>query len=504
MTSFSASHPRQEAATLPLAVGIIVALTILRIVGLHTTVVDLFFDEAQYWSWSRDLQLGYFSKPPLLAWIIAGASALCGDGEVCVRLPSPLMHCATSLVVFAIGQELYGHRTAFWSSLLCAFGTGTAFSARIISTDVPLLLCWALALLAYVKLLRAPRYHWALLLGAALGLGVLAKYAMLYFVLGVAAAAWLTHDGRAVLRQPPVWLALAVAAAIIAPHVWWNIAHDFVTIRHTSDLAIEGHKLNALRIFSFLGSQFFVFGPIVFGVLLYALARWRSLPNEDRLMIAFAAPPLAIMCGLSFFNQVNANWAAVSFVSAAVLAAAILVRHQARAWLIASIVIGLIAQGALLAADAHATELKLGTRSFSNPYIRTLGWRAYGEGAGQMARRVGAPTIAADTRSDVSALLYYWRDQPEQIRAWRTTGSLRFDLSASLSDPAREPILFVTECPLVDRIAPFFDKIEPVGYFDVTTGATTIRRYFGFLVQSARRPIETLRRCVTADPSSSR
>ena len=61
--------------------------------------------------------------------------------------------------------------------------TGLSFSARIISTDVPLLLLWAVALLAYVKLLRGPDYRWATVLGLALGFGMLAKYAMVYFVL---------------------------------------------------------------------------------------------------------------------------------------------------------------------------------------------------------------------------------------------------------------------------------------------------------------------------------
>ena len=42
----------------------------LRLFALYFAKTDLFFDEAQYWLWSRDLAFGYFSKPPLIAWLI--------------------------------------------------------------------------------------------------------------------------------------------------------------------------------------------------------------------------------------------------------------------------------------------------------------------------------------------------------------------------------------------------------------------------------------------------
>ena len=49
------------------------------------------------------------------------------------------------------------------------------FSARIISTDVPLMFCWALALLFYLKLLGTSRLGWGIMFGLAFGLGLLAE-----------------------------------------------------------------------------------------------------------------------------------------------------------------------------------------------------------------------------------------------------------------------------------------------------------------------------------------
>ncbi len=87
--------------------------------------------------------------------MIAGAEAVCGSAEACIRAPAPVFYLGTCLVTYAIAKTLYDEATAFWAALLLAFTAGVAFSSRIISTDVPLLFFWALALLAYVKLCRA-------------------------------------------------------------------------------------------------------------------------------------------------------------------------------------------------------------------------------------------------------------------------------------------------------------------------------------------------------------
>ena len=128
------------------------ALTLFRLATLAFSQTELFFDEAQYWFWSRELAFGYYSKPPLIAWIIRGATELCGQGEACIRAPSALIHAATATMVFATARQLYDARTGFWSGLVYATLPGVSLSSSLISTDVPLLFFVALSLLAVVKL----------------------------------------------------------------------------------------------------------------------------------------------------------------------------------------------------------------------------------------------------------------------------------------------------------------------------------------------------------------
>ena len=57
-------------------VAVVGALTLIRILVLGFSFIDLGPDEAQYWSWSRHLAFGYFTKPPLIAWLIAGTTSV--------------------------------------------------------------------------------------------------------------------------------------------------------------------------------------------------------------------------------------------------------------------------------------------------------------------------------------------------------------------------------------------------------------------------------------------
>ena len=482
------------APSLALALGILAIVTVVRLIGLRFSVVDLYIDEAQYWAWSRELAFGYFSKPPLLAWLIAASEDLCGASEACIRAPMPILYLGTSVLVYAIARELYCGRAAFFAALSLGLATGVAFSARIASTDVPLLFFWALALLAYVKLVRAPSWRWAVVLGVAIGLGLLAKYAMIYFPIGIALAACLDRDARRLLRTPQLWVALAIAALLIAPNVSWNAVNGFVTLRHTSEnIKGDGVHFDIVRALMFLGEQFAVFGPILFAVLIVAMVRIASpaVERPDRLMLAFAIPPLALVTVAGVVTQTHANWAVPTFVSGTVVAVAILVRYQARTWLGVSLACGVVVQAALLAGDAVAPQVHLPLLANGDVYHRTIGWRVLGEAAGALARRAGARSIVGDDRNAVASLFYYWRDQPEPIFAWRVESAAdnTFDLMHPFTAAAPQPVLYVSECPSTQGLGEAFDTIEPLGRLDLPTGPTTKRYYFAFRLDGIHGPI---------------
>lgn len=64
---------------------LVVSLSIYRAVMLYTINPDLYVDEAYYWVWSQQFDWGYYSKPPMVAWIISIATSLFGDGSLIIK-----------------------------------------------------------------------------------------------------------------------------------------------------------------------------------------------------------------------------------------------------------------------------------------------------------------------------------------------------------------------------------------------------------------------------------
>ena len=96
------------------------ALLALRLVAVYAAKTDLVLDEAQYWTWSRELAFGYFSKPPMIAWVIGAASKLCGDSATCIRSASPVLYTLAAFMIYLTERALYGPRVGFWSAIVFA------------------------------------------------------------------------------------------------------------------------------------------------------------------------------------------------------------------------------------------------------------------------------------------------------------------------------------------------------------------------------------------------
>jgi 4-amino-4-deoxy-L-arabinose transferase-like glycosyltransferase len=432
-----------------LLAGLVVLLCV-RLVALQFNATDLFFDEAQYWAWSEEAAFGYYSKPPLIAWIIRAATEACGASEPCVRLPSPLIHTATALAVFALGRRLYDTRIGALSGLAFATLPGVSLSAGLISTDVPLLLGWALALLGFAALFETQKLWPALLLGAAFGIGLNAKYAMAWFVLCAAVYLVLSPERRSLLKDYRLYAAIALGLALIAPNLAWNYAHSFATFSHTADNANwSGSLLHPVKALQFVGAQFGVFGPILFGAfLIIAWRAWKGrLPEPDRMLLAFSLPIIAVITAQALVSRAHANWAATAYVAASVLVMATMIRDGAWGWLKGSFAVNLAILVLMVVGTVTAGRVAL--PSTPDPYARVLGWRQLAEATRDelaKARRDGRPfaAVLTDDRAVTSELLYYMRNEPTPVLAWRQGAPTdHFELTRPFTRQTAGPVLLV-------------------------------------------------------------
>src|SRR5262249_38161367 len=145
----------------------------------------------------------------------------------------------------------------------------------------------------------------------------------------------------------------------------------------------------------FLVSQFAVFGPVVFGAFLVVIVRLfrPGTPREDKLLLAFSLPVLALITIVGFTTRAHPNWAAPAFISGAIVVTAAMVRDGSWRWITAGLAIGVFAQGVLLVTDTMADRVRVPLISKPDVYERTMGWRSLGDETLKVAARAGAKTI---------------------------------------------------------------------------------------------------------------
>lgn len=421
------------------------AVTLARVVALWFNRTDLFVDESQYWLWGQRLDLGYYSKPPLIAWLIRAVTDLAGsDAPFFVRLPAPFLHAFTALLLGAVAARLHSARAAFWVAVSYATLPLAALGSLLISTDTVLAPFFAAAILFHLRAVSSGRMADAVAAGFAAGLGFLAKYAGVYFLLGAVLAALFLPTAR---LRPRQWAGVLLAfIAVSAPNILWNLGHDLTTFAHTLDnvgwVREEAWwaRLNPIGAIEFLLAQFAVMGPVTFAALLWAW--FRPTRPDLGLLIWLSAPILAIVCGQAFLDKAYANWAVTAYFAGTVLAVIQMIERAPRLLPISLAINGFVsALLPVLAVLAPFPEIG------GKPALaRYLGRAELSHQIIEAARYHGLETVVADNRDILADLFHAGRDSGLTFRAPRPEGRPRNYYEQTFPLPSGHgPALFVGE-----------------------------------------------------------
>lgn len=346
-----------------LAVGL--ALGVALRLGL-AGAVELAEDEAYYWEWSRRLAWGYLDHPPGIAYLVRSGTALLGDTERGVRLGAALVSVLGLVPLWVHARD---------RSLFLALGLTTpllALGGLLATPDAPLLLGWSVGLGAALS------GRWGLA-GLGAGLAILSKHTGFLLLPLLFAGA-----GRS-LRPADALRAVAVAAAVAAPNLWWNLDNGLASYRFQWAHVREGGSGLAV-----LAAQLLLAGPLLFPVLLGGAAAGLRRPGPERLLAVAGLVPLA----LGVLAGGEANWAAPAYPALLLLAA----RGPAgrRAW---------------TALGPNAVLVGLTMVHLVHPLVN-LPWDprdrlAGGRTLGEAVRAWGAPAVWTARYQDASLIAFY-------------------------------------------------------------------------------------------------
>jgi Dolichyl-phosphate-mannose-protein mannosyltransferase len=236
-------------------------------------------------TYGREWQLGYDKLPPLPWWLVELVYRVIGIDAAYYALAQIAVVSAFA-AVWLTARRLVGAVGALVAVLILDGMHYFHFTAAKFNHDVIQLPLWALAGYAFHAALRRGRMlHW-LILGAALGLSLWAKYFVVVLAAPLALFLLLDRDARPALATPGPWLALVVALVIMTPHLVWLVQNDFLPFAYASARAAPSRGL----IDHVLHPLVFAVGQVAFALpalLIAAAVVWpRPKPQDE-------APPVA-------------------------------------------------------------------------------------------------------------------------------------------------------------------------------------------------------------------
>ncbi len=477
-------------------------ITFIRLIVLWTSNIDLGPDEAQYWFWSRSLDFGYYSKPPTIAWIIAFTTGIFGHEVWAIRLASPLFHLGTALFLYALANHLYSSRAGFWVGTGWVILPGIVFSSSLISVDTPLLFFWSGSLLFLMRIIKPslhilskPHHPSALTmpvtanpetlnnqtpivdilcLGVCLGLGMMTKYAMIYFVIAILAGFILVPSFRRKSIIRSVAIAIGIMLIIITPNILWNIQHGFQTVTHTADNANwQGNLFKPIELLEFLVSQIAIIGPfllLTFLVGLFSPKKSTPIISQDeaaeKLLVLFCLTPLIIVSIQAFISRAHANWAATAYPAMLILAILWLIRTEKRwvLWLNHWALIGLTFFFSIGVSNFWLAD----AAGLSNAIKHVRGWDKQAPFIEQQISNYDA--VMVDERKLTGEIIYYgglYRGKPNEkpIIGWNSNNKIdsHYEAFHKFVPGQYDKVLYVTLNPDAVGVTPWFENVVLVG-----------------------------------------
>ena len=197
--------------------------------GFHRDELAM-LDDARFLAW------GYVAYPPFTALIGRLALELFGPALVGVRLMAALAQSIAMVLTGLMARELGGSRRA---QVVAALAAAIAPMALIMGAMFQYIafdyLWWVLIAYLMIRLLKSDDPRWWPGIGAAIGVGMLTKYTLAFYLAGLVIGVLFTA-ARRYLKSPWLWGGVALSVLIWLPNLVWQFQHSFISLRFLADI----------------------------------------------------------------------------------------------------------------------------------------------------------------------------------------------------------------------------------------------------------------------------
>ena len=462
---------------------IVLSFILLRVFAIIITPLELSADEAQYWLWSKELNWGYFSKPPMIAWLIYISNNIFGDYDYSIRILAPLIHGINSLVIFRLSQEINNNYLAhFLSSLIWLTLPIVGVGSFLMSTDTPLMLIWTTSLLVIVKAYNSDSLFLWNLAGLIAGLALYAKYAALYLPLGLIIFYIINFQNEKNIKLRGLFLFVLNFIIVSLPNLIWNYFNNFHTINHlSSNAVIDAPSYSLFGSLTFLIAQVAILGPLLFIVFLLTAYNIKRLNKLSIFLLYFIFPVYILMFIQGFFSEANANWAASALPAITILCGYFLSKHIKFA--VPTIFSNFFICIFILIVSFNGNLIFLDLKS--DPLRKLKGWNILSEDLKDTISKKKSDVVLVDRRGIAAELIYYLRNENIKIRVPESSKSPsnHYQLHYPLTDKENKIFYYASENTKIPESYKVGYNAVKVGVSDVQISKKKNRKINIYLIE---------------------
>lgn len=443
---------------------------------LAGALLPLSADEAYYWLWSRHLAAGYFDHPPAIAFVIKAGTLVFAQNAFGVRLGGILLSILASVFVFDTARIVLQSEKAGWQAcLFFNLSLMVTVETLVATPDTPLIPTAAAFFWALAKVAKTQDGRWWLAAGLAAGLGLQAKYSMLF--LGLGALIWLIAcpPQRRWLASPWPYAGGLLALLIFAPNLTWNADHGWATFAFQFG-RIEGGHYTLKYLGEFLGAQALLASPFVLVLGLAGLGAMRRRDPFEALVAALLWPSIAYFLAHAMHDRVQGNWPCYLYPELAVAALFALKKTDWTGWrkpvLAWSARLAIPVAVVLLVVGYGQALLGVVPMGRKDPLARLLA-----VGLPEVVEKIGAfgdaSAVIVTTDYASTAWFTFYSSHPvvavgEDYRYLNATPAPKMTTALYVAEDRHDQHQRLTAC---------FGKVEPLAMIDRNRKAITIAHY---------------------------
>lgn len=453
--------------------------------------IDLSTEEAQYWLWSKHLDLSYYSKPPLIAYMNFLSTSILGDTEIGVRINSIILGFFIALGVYFFTKYLFkDEKLALFSSVFIYFIPIYQLSSILFLTDTPLGFFYLMLMFFFYRAINTNKPSDWILTGIFGGFAFLSKFSAVLFILPASLFVFIYK--RYTLREKYFYISILIAGLFTLPVIYWNITNDFVTFKHVGKLAgvnQQEYSFNLKHLGDYIIGQIGINSPFLFPFMAYAV--YKAFKEKDEKLVYLALNSVLIFLIfliISIKKNVEVNWPAFAYVSIYILTAYFIYTRM-----IKKATIPMLASAITILVLFYTPLLdKIGLTKVlpphKDPTKRVVGWHELGEYVFWKIKHISSNKyfIFSDSYHISSELAFYVRGNPQTycIRIDRRMN--QFDLWPGFNQFKNGGYygIYVADHPITNRIKNGFDEILNESVYRVKYRGEFVKEFYVYVLKN--------------------